>query len=115
ENGGGVEVGTGRGPDGGLFPWGPSYFPIRSAARTAENCPTTATGLPAGLGQTPASWPRVPSALVPGLGRCRTARPSITHDQPLKIRSIPTNRPITHKAASGRFCQIITPRMKVMT
>ena len=34
-------------------------------------------------------------------GRRRAAKASITEDQPLKIRSIPTNRPITHSPDKG--------------
>ena len=47
-------------------------------------------------------------------GILRTARPSMIHDQPLKIKSMPRNKPITQKAASGNCRQIMMPSRNVI-
>src|SRR5262249_7724671 len=36
----------------------------------------------------------------------------MTSDQPLKIRLMPTNKPITHNPATGHRCQIMIPKSK---
>ena len=51
---------------------------------------------------------------APWAGRCFTATLSMTSDQPLKIRLMPTNRPITHNPATGHRCQIMIPRAREM-
>src|SRR5262249_35018388 len=43
-------------------------------------------------------------------GRLFATSPSMTSDQPLKIMSIPTNRPMTHSPDTGHCRQMRTPR-----
>ena len=40
--------------------------------------------------------------------------PSMIQDMPLKIKSMPMNRPMTQKAVSGKCRQMKMPRNKVM-
>ena len=48
-------------------------------------------------------------------GRLFAASPSMTSAQPLKIMSIPTNRPITQSPDSGHCRQMATPRSRLIS